>query len=541
MLKIGSNSSKQGNKTWVNAIRRLLKANLTGIFKRINVTSEKRLSEYVDADNSLKVFDLLTDLKINFDEVNKDELLKIWEFLVSQSKTCLQGSSFYSFNFFVKKIIELYEGKTLNSSALWNSICKEIHNTFKGRKGRAFFGNDGKYFSLRMFSTNKKFSEDQIKSRISNNNANIQTTETEGENETEAAIMVKKSIDYHFYHFGDEDSPSVIQFGHDEVGLTLKKMPYKIRSHFTPFYKDSFTSFALWNNDPIDNATNLCTVALITQNYVNCLEGLPVNASAVSNDFRAQEVMTYWSIANASHQSLNGTTGGVEFFRNFFKNIQIIDSHSLDKLKELRLPEKLESFLNTLTIPYLLPEEPLNDFKSSLAGLCDFDVVYRCPNSSGLDVGFYLRRHGQCCPAFVECKYRDKPQGLSEIKPYIDTAKSKNSVLTFFVANEIHYNLKADYDFAEYAQSSSTDLSTSDLQISTLNLEADDSVARPVAKKAKKDFKLNIYSLFFTRHDGRAIIYKRNGKKLAIKIIEEHDNPDGVFIVVETNFDVWKV
>jgi hypothetical protein len=285
-----------------------------------------------------------------------------------------------------------------------------------------------------MFSTNKKFSEDQIKSRLSNNIANMQTMQTEGETETEAAIMVKKSIDYHFYHFGDEDSPSVIQFGHDEVGLTLKKMPYKIRSHFTPFYKDSFTSFALWNNDPNYNDTNLCTVASITQNYVNCLEGLPVNASAESNDFRAQEVMTYWSIANASHQSFNGKTRGVDFFLDFFKNVQILDSHILNELKKLRLPEKLESFLNTLNIPYLLPETPLNDFKSSLAGLCDFDVVYRCPNLLKMDVGFYLRRHGQYCPAFVECKYRDKPQGLSEIKPYINTAKSENSVLTFFVA-----------------------------------------------------------------------------------------------------------
>jgi hypothetical protein len=127
--------------------------------------------------------------------------------MVSQSKTCLQGSSFYSFNFFVQIIIESYKGKTLNSSALWNSICKKIHYVFKGRKERAFFEIDGKYFSLRMFSTNKKFSEDQIKFvRRSSNNANIQTTETE------AAMMVKKSIDYHFYHFGDEDSPSVIKF-----------------------------------------------------------------------------------------------------------------------------------------------------------------------------------------------------------------------------------------------------------------------------------------------------------------------------------------
>jgi hypothetical protein len=61
-----------------------------------------------------------------------------------------------------------------------------------------------------------------------------------------------------------------------------------------------------------------------------------------------------------------------------------------------------------------------------------------------MDVGFYLRRHGQYCPTFVECKYRDKPQGLSEIKPYIDTAKSENSVLTFFVAKEIHDDLKVE-------------------------------------------------------------------------------------------------
>jgi hypothetical protein len=101
--------------------------------------------------------------------------------------------------------------------------------------------------------------------------------------------------------------------------------------------------------------------------------------------------------------------------------------------------------LNPLTIPYLLPEAPSNDFKSSLAGLCDFDVVYRCPNLLNMDVGFYLRRHGQSCPAFVECKYRDKPQGLSEIKPYIDTAKCENSVLTFFAAKEIHDDLKVEY------------------------------------------------------------------------------------------------
>jgi hypothetical protein len=105
--------------------------------------------------HELKVADLLKDLKITCTRLNKDKLLKIWKFMVSQSKTCLQGSSYYSFNFFDQIIIETYDGKSLNSSALWNSICKIIHVIFKRRKARAF-ENDGKYFSLRMFSTRLK-------------------------------------------------------------------------------------------------------------------------------------------------------------------------------------------------------------------------------------------------------------------------------------------------------------------------------------------------------------------------------------------------
>jgi hypothetical protein len=206
-----------------------------------------RLFEYFDENNNLNVFDILKDLKITCTRLNKDELLKIWEFMVSQSKTCLQGSSFYPFNFFVREIIESYNGEFLNSSALCNSICVNVHLVYKERRGEAL-ENDCKFFSLRSLS------------------------------------------------------------------------------------KDT----------------------------------------------------------------------------------------TILKLAEIAA-------------------------------------------------------------------------------------------------------------------------STRVLRSSTLNIGADDSVAGPVAKKAKKDFKLNIYSLFFTRHDERAIIYKRNGKKLATKIIDEHDNPDGVFIVLETNFNVWKV
>jgi hypothetical protein len=56
-----------------------------------------------------------------------------------------------------------------------------------------------------------------------------------------------------------------------------------------------------------------------------------------------------------------------------------------------------------------------------------------------------------------------------------------------------------------------------------------------VAKKIETDFNLNTYSFFFTCRDEKAITYKGNGKKFSIKIIEEHENLDGVFIFLESN------
>jgi hypothetical protein len=233
-----------------------------------------------------------------------------------------------------------------------------------------------------------------------------------------------------------------------------------------------------------------------------------------------------------SHQNFNGKTEGVDFFCSVFKNIRILDYSDLYELNRLRLPEKLASFLNTLTIPYLLPERASKAFKLSLADLCDFGVAYKYASASKMDVGFDVRRNDISCHAFIQCKYIDDTQGNIEIEPYIKSAKSKNSVLTFLVAFKAHDNI--NFDLAKSVQC--TKPSTSDRRSSKLNLVADDSVAGPVVKKAKNFFKLNIYSFCFTCRDEKAIIYKGNGKKFSIKIIEEHENPDGVFIFLESNF-----
>ena len=251
MLNIGSDSSKGGNFILVNAIHRLLETNLKGIMKRINIKSKSKLIDYVHDDYSLKICEdsaicLLRDLNVKCDDENKEKLVKIWNFMISQSKTCLQGSSYYAFYFFIQEL-KSYKTKSLNSCAFWNNICKNLHLKFKDRKQKAF-ENDGKFFSLRMFSTNEKFTGDQ--------NKKVST----GKEENKGAALVRNSIDHHFFHFGNQNEPSVIKFGHDKFGLTLNRESYPLRSHFLPFGKDTFTSFALWNNIPHSDGDSECTM-----------------------------------------------------------------------------------------------------------------------------------------------------------------------------------------------------------------------------------------------------------------------------------------
>ena len=536
----------------VNAIHRLLATNLKGITERIKVKSKSKLADYVCDDYSLKICEdsaicLLQDLNVKCDDENKEKLVKIWNFMISQSKTCLQGSSYYAFYFFIQAL-KSYKTKSLNSCAFWNNICKNLHLKFKDRKQKAF-ENDGKFFSLRMFSTNKKFAEDQVKPKKGNKKTSTEKEKEEEENEGSA--LVRNSIDHHFFHFGNQNEPSVIKFGHDKVGLTLNRESYPLRSHFLPFGKDTFTSFALWNNIPNADGDYKCTVASIVQGYINSLVGIFASPAASSNDFRAQEVMSYWAIANASHQNFNGKTKGVDFFFNFFKNIQVHDTLDFAEFDNMNIPTSLESFLNSLSIPYLIPERPSAEFKSSLAGLCDFGVVYQCPNSASMDIGFELRRDGRTCDAFVECKYRDTSQGKMDITKYINNAKAKNSVLTFFVVYKLHDDLKSNNGATtnERLVTAAIKPSTRMLRDKTLNPPSqtmnkylgNGEPEEPVGKKSKKNFNLNVYSFYFIDDEDYPFngVYESNEekkKKLAMRTLHEVNNPDGVFIVLETSF-----
>ena len=351
MLNLKSGSSLSGeNRIWVNGICRLFVVELKSIFERVEAVPKaqvlaesdgtimeipaKYLIEFVDEKFGLKV-EILGALGISCNEDNKAKLLKIWNFLLSQSETCLQGASLYSFNELIT-LLKSYSQKDLDCNALWKEILLKVHQIFILRKSDAFKGN-GKFYSLRMMSTNQKFTETEDDER------NLMLSDEVGF----GSSLVRNSIDQHFYHFGAEVDPNVMSFEFTDGYLKLGGRDYDIKSHFLTFEKDTMTSMILW----YDLVKGKESIASIVRDFTGKLVGIFPNPNASSNDFRTQEVMSYWTLANASHQNFHGTTSGIDFFCDVVKNLQILsDNVSLRSLlfNDLSIPEGLNTFLKAI-------------------------------------------------------------------------------------------------------------------------------------------------------------------------------------------------
>jgi hypothetical protein len=518
MLNMTTTSSIDEFKIWVNAIIKLSKANLEGILNRINVVTFghgtfKMLIEFADENFNLKTVDgsicLLQDLNIQSDQKNRHLLSKIWDFIKIQSFSNLQGTSFYSFLYFVCGLKE-FSGRQLNSRRVWITICTKISNSFQGRK-EISFSKEGRYFSLRMFCTIRKYGC---------NNSSVIKENLEDNSEGQ----VLNSIDQHFYYFGEGDeNTNVLSFKCNRKGnLVLNSVAYKMKSYYKSFEKDFFTCMALWTLPAIELGDS---VAEVSKSHNESLSKDPTNPSTSVNDFRSQEVMAYWSLADSSHQNYQGETEGIDFIKNFAENVQLKIGNSYPVLETQELPSNLSNFLSSIIVPYLLPHEPNINFESALEGICLLGTCSRCSNNTGLDISFDLIKEGTRRTGYVECKYTDHPQTLDPVLEYITHARSKKSPLTIFLT----FNLDSR------KEKKLLDLNPRNLRhdVNTIVAESKNSFKIVPRKRSHGElFNLNVYS-----------IYLDGGSFNCIPLFEKDQvsNPDGVFIILETNFDIPNV
>lgn len=471
MIESSSTSTITIDYLWVHVVRKLMKANIAA------VTETAGIESIFLEDDSIKLPELLQSLNISSNRTTLAKLRKIVLFLFDQARTSLQGTSAFMFEFFYQELCSQRNG-TLNPDQIWTSMCASLIHLFTMRKSIAF-NEKGLFCSLRMFSVNRNYIEGR-------DTSDIEMTEED----------VTNSIDNHFYYFGSNTPGCLISFNFNasERRLVLGNVDYKMSSYYSLLENDFFTTLALWHI----NLSKPTVAFVVNNNRQKIIDILP-NDNALSNDFRAQETMSYWSIGSSSHQNLCGQTSASEFLSYLIGNVQI--TAELVPFELNRMCGTLLNFLSNIRIPYLIPKDSRN-LKRMLAGICNLGVCERCPNSTGFDIKFDIFQSTRKKSAFVECKYTGSATNRTVLNQYLAKAKEKKLVLTFLICYNLHDQLKKKYAIRKPSSSTSRP-------------------KRPIPN----EFDINIYSVF----DNQMIC------------LAEYINPKGVLIIIHSNLQVPRI
>ena len=550
MLNLNSISSGPEDFVWVRAITKLPKVRIETISEVVYVTPTETLSSFFFANqNVINVNKLLNALEITSTLQKQAELLKLWNILVHQSRTSLQGVALFSVTVFLQAL-KAGKGTELIVSKIWEIICSEIKKKIENRKIQAF-ENNGPFYSLRMISPKCSLQQKTVKDK---GHDSIIINEAQ----------VYSSIDEHFYYFGDPTDGNVTSFDFVRKRLRLNGIYYEVKSYFLPFELDMFTSFSLWHG-----ISSISSVATIVSAYKKNLIDIMPNDQAMSNNWRAQEVVAYWSLASSSHQSFAGKTTGIKFFCNLIGNLQVhnslytnikakdeidveinyldatirklsvfrppfqVDIEKLDKeirqctklrnilesqklemdlfneslhiFPEDSVPTSLAEFFSDVIIPFLIPEGGSQNFpffQNLIDGFCKIGICRPCPNSSQIDLSFDFYRNEILFTGFVfvECKYMDTEQKKDDVLIYHDRSKDKKVGITFFITYSLDDSLRSPLAWT--------------IHVPSLTLRK-----KP---KLENEFKLNVYSCFLDEVTESRIILP----------LREFKDPNGIFVIL---------
>lgn len=546
LLNLVSSSALDKNAVWVHAIRSLPRANLDAI---LNLLEWDKYNLNI-ADFNLSP--LLKDLRITHDD--NDELFRLKNLfclMKEQSSTCLQGVSLKVFKGFKEKLF-MQRQKKLDVTEIWEHLIHNLNLELEDRKPDAF-KNHGPYHSLAMLSNNQVISDNTV-SELDKSERPVPTPD-----------IVLETINMHYYFFGDVNDPIVIPFKNANGSLKFQGHPFTNCSYFNLFKDDLFLCMALWSKI-ISNSK--LTVASIACRYMITLPGADRNKAALRNNSSSQECMVYWAICDSTHNEVSSLRSCPDFLIKLVENVQI-DNETFKMVPKvnadnrtfqpfyltLDIVPKLKMFLNRIEIPFLIPSEIITPgIIKKLEGLCEFGSCNRLSNSEGLDIEFELKfdnskqkRHG-----YIECKYQDKPLSDIEAKDYINKAKNRGSpfslLVTFSLCEDLKTKnyfvkertqpvrtkqiitnakkVKSDFETGRTEQNDETAIFN---EIEIFDETKQNENAVKTAGQIKKIDKMSIYSIF----------YKES--QMEIVPLIEHENPERVFIIIETNFCLPKI
>ena len=513
------------NKFWVYAIRKLPPTDVKAILHLLKEQYTTKIRKDADpgrkvairstrtrASNDIDAMELVNFLQIKLNQPNLTSLKKLFDLIENQAKTCLQCVPLIVFRALFDKLLEQNKAKIFDIQSIWKHILLFLRSKLIARKPFAF-QIFNPYFSLVMISKIEVISEH---SRRKMNSGPLDRPVTKAES-------IMKTINKHFYYFGTDDEPLIMPFGYGGMHLIYKGSPFNTCSNFKLFKDDIFLCMSLWSK--ISSESSL-TVASAVCNYMFSQFDGSINPLALKNDSSAQECMTYWALCNSSHYDLGSVIPGPDFLYRFIDNLQIFSGalkrtdaieyvnsniHDLD-LNFSSFP-KLESFLSTLQIPYLIPNSTVTvGIEKQLKGLCNFGNSERLANEEGFDINFeFLYRNAKrtgyigCVNAELDC---------SKVEEYIEKTKIKMCPFTILVTYSLCGSLKTENYYQD---------------IVILNEEQPPEKKSKLGRSKEPIKRISVYSIFY------------EGAQMKIVPLAEPDNPQCLFLIIQTNFAVPKI
>lgn len=485
----------------------------------------RTLESFIINDGTVNVASLFRFLNISHSSVKTKELFKL---LFEQGKTCLPGILYLIFanlnSIFKNSNLQAANStnETVFDCQVWINICKNIYKEARNRKN--------------LDHPHSMFASCYIMS------CGISCLDSLFNPEFRTDF-----IDKHFYRLGTANTPAIepltisnnmlyVDLGTNDVLTTTTEInKWRCNSYFPKFHEDVFVHIVAWGNiiDLSDQGQNQLDLGIFDtkkKSLAQLLEESNIttifsNASALKNNFLAQETLICWAVGNASHYDISGNTAGLEFVRQFSGHIQSIPVNFSYFPRELLCSTDISllfsRFLNRITVPYGV-ESPLDEsFVKSLSNYMDIGQFYRCKDKEGFDLRFPIRFDGITCEALAECKYHEGETDLFEVMKYSSRSINNNTRLTLLITSNLNVKMK------NYYRGMLSD------QCSNLGIPYHRSNDRNPATPPK--FKLNHYSICFVSDEPIGI------NKLRINTLFEHENPDGIFIILETNFSIPKV
>lgn len=109
-------------------------------------------------------------------------------------------------------------------------------------------------------------------------------------------------------------------FAKNTIVLSRKRSKYVDKCHFPELNEDFFTTFSclnMWNLGVINKdkaERKRWTMASLYEDYLNLTRNFSFGVDKTVQNSFSLEFLAYWSICRASHQNVNGETGGVDLF-----------------------------------------------------------------------------------------------------------------------------------------------------------------------------------------------------------------------------------